>query len=1257
MKKSAKNSVLTFAVKPLVLAVFATLTMSTVHAVPFMVLTGDSVGSTTFTAASGNTALLLKGAITASSMTSTGGGNFVMGADTFTWRNDVMLGGWQSCLPYPPYNCSNVGGIPLYTVSTSATKSGTQFLTFNNLGTQETYMGLQSTQSAGALGTKRFSEGWGWVSPNHTLAAAIPVTASANYTGMAYGNFVNGTRNGLVESRAWAVVNYATRAIAFYTTGSVVSGQLSTVPIGYGQLIPDISTYAPGLNLFGTLTYAAGTNTFTGAVRNQSGLVPGNPVALAAGVMTGTLQGGFTGATANEMGGVFTLSNATNTLYEAGVFTASKLPSTVLPSTLRTPNRAMGVNGLVANFAFNVDPTGIGLSWAGQGWADYVGGQTLSNPAASAYTFTTDSQGRVARINQPNGSMVALYPMQGSGSGFSMTANPYPYGVPYDLAQDAELIDPTVGLLYSNIGVWTNRAHRASTSGTNIKMDWHAYGSITPAASLPLTGTANYTGVALGNYFDTTVASRPVGGRFFANASGAMNFATRTLALSTSGSQFDQRLLSFVQDPVYSNGMNGGVVQSPLGIGNDYFGVTNLVLGDAPGLNVSGTLTYVPASNNFSGTVSNLAGSNGDQGILAAGAMTGIATVQMNGPTATELSGVLSVKNAANSLGLVGALAAKQVTPAPVLSYGAYTVAGKEVAGTYTATLDALGGTLAQTTNAGVVAVKSYSVNTYSTIQRLVDGSAVYLLAPMNNDPMAQVSNYLADANLGAALMTGTAVGPYWADFNPDYQGNGKLVFSYSNLGIKSADPIAGAVANTMTQNWSWHAYGSATPGASIPVTASGTYYGIALGDYMNGVADSGRFQGLVLATANYATRAIAFATRGTVADSFTNPMQSALSPVLDLSGGVVANGLNISGTLNYAAATNSFTGTVSSAAGTMPGTVTSQVVGAMTGTASGQFNGPTANEMGGVFSLKNAAGSLAMNGAFTANKAVTTPLPLSPFNIIGMTGFEMSDAAAAVATAKTIYVRTDAVGMMSWLTDGAATVGLKNRSYEQNNSVPIASSGSTATGNILYEVTPDTMGWSNPSNTGWSYTLLGAWDKPTMDAMMQVTDHLSWHSVGSVTAGAAIPVTGSFAFNGIAAGSVSNGATFQSTMTAGVNFATRSISFATTGSVVTGTPLCVASCGSSSFGGISPISQNAVGPHMNGLDMTGTLTYAAGVNSFTGTVNNNAMGMLPIGQMPTALTGTAKGQFNGPTATEMGGVFKLSGTGYSVNGAFAGKR
>lgn len=1255
MKKSVKKLDSNFSIKPLVVAVLASLTMSTVHAVP-MVLTGDSVGGITYTAASGNTAMLLKGAISPVSMTSTGAGNFVSGADTFTWRNDVVLGGGmvQSCPP-PTYVCTYIqqGGIPLYTVSTSVTKPGMQFLSFNNFGTIETFIGLQSTQSAGPLRTKRFTEGWGWMSPNHTPVAAIPMAASANYTGMVYGNFVNGTRNGLLESRALAVVNYATRAITFNTTGSVVSGQLYTVPIGYGQLVPDISTYAPGLNLAGTLTYAAGTNTFTGGVHNNAGLVPGNAVALAASAMTGTLSGGFTGATANEMGGVFTLSNATNTLYEAGAFTASKLPSTVLPSTLHTPNRAMAVNGLVSSFSFNVDPAGVNSG----GYADYLGGQSLSNPASRFYIVTTDSQGRVARINQPNGSMAALYPMTGAGSGFSMTAdvnNSYNnnFAAPYVVAQSAEWTDGTTGFLYSNIGVWTDRARRTTTSGTNIKMDWHAYGSITPVASLPLTGVASYQGVVIGNYFDSTVATRPVGGRFFANASGSMDFVARTLALSTSGSTFDSRLLSYVQDPVYMGG-----VQAPIAIGDNfvmYGGLTNS--NDAPGLNVSGTLTYVAGSNNFTGTVSNLAGSNGDQGTLAAGAMTGTATVQMNGPAATELSGVLSVKNAANTQGVVGALAAKKVAAAPVLSWGAYTVSGKEVSGTYTATLDAMGNTSGQTTGAGVVTAKSLNVNTFNTVARVADGTAVYQLQ-QSNGMLGIQGGYLQDPYYVNGFMTGTLVGPYWADFNPDYLGNGKLVFSYSNLGIKSSDPMAGAVANTMTQAWSWHAYGSATPAASIPVTASGTYYGIALGDYMNGIADSGRFQGLVLATANYANRAIAFASRGTVADSFTNPMQNALSPVLDLSGGVVANGLNFSGNLTYAAATNSFTGTVSSGAGTMPGTATPQLAGAMTGTASGQFNGPTANEMGGVFSLKNATGTLAMNGAFTANKTVGMVLPLSPFNFVAMTGLEISNAAAAVATAKTVVVRTDAVGMMSWLTDGAVTVGLAQKDHQSSNSgVPTSAHGSTATGNILYEVTPAEMGWTNPANAGWSYTLLGAWDKPTMNAMTQVTDNVSWHSVGSATAGASIPVTGAFTFNGIAAGSVSNGATFQSTMTAGVNFATRSISFATTGSTVTGS-LCVANCSSSRFATPLPISKNAAGTFVNGLDMTGTLTYAAGVNSFTGTVSNNATGMLPNGQLPTALTGTAKGQFNGPTATEMGGVFKLSGSGYNVNGAFAGKR
>ena len=58
--------------------------------------------------------------------------------------------------------------------------------------------------------------------------------------------------------------------------------------------------------------------------------------------------------------------------------------------------------------------------------------------------------------------------------------------------------------------------------------------------------------------------------------------------------------------------------------------------------------------------------------------------------------------------------------------------------------------------------------------------------------------------------------------------------------------------------------------------------------------------------------------------------------------------------------------------------------------------------------------------------------------------------------------------------------------------------------------------------------------------------------------------------------------------------------------------------------------------PNLPNLQVTGTLTYAENINSFTGPVS--AFGA--IGNM----TGTSTGQFYGPVAEELGGVFSLTG-------------
>jgi hypothetical protein len=62
---------------------------------------------------------------------------------------------------------------------------------------------------------------------------------------------------------------------------------------------------------------------------------------------------------------------------------------------------------------------------------------------------------------------------------------------------------------------------------------------------------------------------------------------------------------------------------------------------------------------------------------------------------------------------------------------------------------------------------------------------------------------------------------------------------------------------------------------------------------------------------------------------------------------------------------------------------------------------------------------------------------------------------------------------------------------------------------------------------------------------------------------------------------------------------------------------------------------------------MTGTLTYSAGANQFTGNVATTG-----------GLTGTATGRFYGPTAQEIGGTFGIAGAGVTpYGGALGGKR
>lgn len=163
-----------------------------------------------------------------------------------------------------------------------------------------------------------------------------------------------------------------------------------------------------------------------------------------------------------------------------------------------------------------------------------------------------------------------------------------------------------------------------------------------------------------------------------------------------------------------------------------------------------------------------------------------------------------------------------------------------------------------------------------------------------------------------------------------------------------------------------------------------------------------------------------------------------------------------------------------------------------------------------------------------------------------------------------------------------------------------------------------------------WNYQSFGVWsDEPSPTAWLAGAA-----SVGAATAANALPLSGNALFAGVAAGWYFNesGTPFFTVagMRASVDFGARTIGFSTAETTLFNT-----NTGASS-----------TDPNLN---LAGTLSYAQGVNSFSGSVS-----AAPV----TGLTGQASGRFYGPAAEEIGGVYSLQGPGVSrMLGGFGGKR
>jgi hypothetical protein len=168
---------------------------------------------------------------------------------------------------------------------------------------------------------------------------------------------------------------------------------------------------------------------------------------------------------------------------------------------------------------------------------------------------------------------------------------------------------------------------------------------------------------------------------------------------------------------------------------------------------------------------------------------------------------------------------------------------------------------------------------------------------------------------------------------------------------------------------------------------------------------------------------------------------------------------------------------------------------------------------------------------------------------------------------------------------------------------------------------------FANPYVLGWNYQSFGVWSLAASGTALAAA------SYGAATPASAVPSNGSASFTGKLGGlyisPTAPGSMVAAELGVNVNFSTRSLSFASTGTTVT-----------------RDLATATAAPNLN---LTGTLTYAPGSSSFSGTLTNAGGTM----------SGASNGRFYGPTAQELGGVFMVKSptTVETFVGAYGAKR
>jgi C-lobe and N-lobe beta barrels of Tf-binding protein B len=166
-----------------------------------------------------------------------------------------------------------------------------------------------------------------------------------------------------------------------------------------------------------------------------------------------------------------------------------------------------------------------------------------------------------------------------------------------------------------------------------------------------------------------------------------------------------------------------------------------------------------------------------------------------------------------------------------------------------------------------------------------------------------------------------------------------ELAWNYQSFGYwlvvgSSTSRVAGVMS-----------FGSPTAVSALPVMGTASYTGLSSGIYVDPT-------GAVFVQGAKMQSTVDFGPARSVAFSTTDTTLAPLNPAIPVTP-VSVPALNLTGNLSIASGSNQFSGSV-----TAPGTP------ALAGTATGRFYGPTAQEIGGVFSLKG-TGPQTMLGGF----------------------------------------------------------------------------------------------------------------------------------------------------------------------------------------------------------------------------------------------------------------------------------------------------